>query len=174
MKAARETKVSEPCTDTCKHVRLVQWSTQLGSIHTVDTVFAEQGEFMGTRSSCSPVVWTQAASYNAEGDKLKLTPVESGICETGRRRTAKHAEFRCHKTPGHPCQPSPPNIPPPSRRCEKERGRSERKKGWSVRGRNLVSGSKREERNVKKTRIGRKEVKVTSTEVRYQERQKLN
>ena len=97
MKAARLTKVSEPYTDTCKHVRLVQWSTQLGSIHTVDTVFAEQGEFMGTRSSCSPVVWTQAASYNAEGEKLKLTPVESGICETGRRRTAKHAEFRCHK-----------------------------------------------------------------------------
>jgi hypothetical protein len=91
MKAARETEVSKPYTDTCKHVRLVQWSTQLRSIHTVDTVLAEQGVFMGIRSSCSPVVCTQAASYNTEGDELKLTPVESGICKTGIRRAAKYA-----------------------------------------------------------------------------------
>ena len=96
---------------------------------------------------------------------MKLVPVESGICETGIRRTAKHAEFRCHKRPGLPCQPSSPKSPPLSRRCEEEGGRSERKKGWFVRGRNLVSDSQREERNVKKTRIGRKEVKVTSTKV---------
>ena len=74
---------------------------------------------------------------------MKLVPVESGICETGIRRTAKHAEFRCHKRPGLPCQPSSPKSPPLSRRCEEERGRSERRKGWFIRGRNLGVRSQR-------------------------------
>jgi len=83
-------------------------------------------------------------SYNTEGDKLRLTPVESGICETRIRETAEYAEFRYHKTPDLPCQPEPPKSPPLSRRCEEERDRSERKRGRVVREGNLAVGSQRE------------------------------
>jgi hypothetical protein len=42
-----------------------------------------------------------------------------------------------------PDNPAPPN-PPLSRRCEEERDRSERKKGWFIRGRNLGVRSQKE------------------------------
>jgi hypothetical protein len=75
---------------------------------------------------------------------LGLTPVESGMCETGRRKTAEYAEFRCHKTPGLPCQPNSPKPLPLSRRCEEEGDRrSERKQVRVVREGNLAVRSQR-------------------------------
>ena len=105
-------------------------------------------------------------SYNTEGDKLRLTPVESGICETGIRETAEYAEFRYHKTPDLPCQPEPPKSPP-CREDAKKREIEARGNGDGSSGKETwPSGPKEKERNLKETRIGRRKRKGTSTQVR--------
>ena len=105
-------------------MRLVQWSTQLGSIHTVDTSLAEHGKFMGGG---------QAAHRSSEDrplrirrEEVRLTPVESGFYGTGKEKSQQKVLSSATKLLEYP---APPINPPLSRsKRTRERGEGERKR----------------------------------------------
>ena len=126
-------------------MRLVQWSTQLGSIHTVDTSLAEHGKSMGGG---------QAAHRSSEDrplrirrEEVRLAPVESGFYGTGKEKSQQKVLSSATKLLEYP---APPINPPPCREVsEREREAKARGKGSSGK-KTLPSGPRRWRRNAKK------------------------
>ena len=142
-------------------MRLVQWSTQLGSIHTVDTSLAEHGKFMGGG---------QAAHRSSEDrplrirrEEVRLTPVESGFYETGKEKSQQKVLSSATKLLEYP---APPINPPPVAKEANERERRRREEKVRQGRRPCRQVPEDGDETQRKTRIGRRKCIQTSTQVR--------